>query len=213
GVLGVDAGQAVQEVLRGERDVDVLAGEADAHALVGAGGVAGGGADADLVGGEREPDGGAALGDERRPLERLHERGDVDLDDGRPGAGEPGPVVDVLVVQQAAGHAAAAAGDADEGLGAAAEVDRHVLAAPDGLGGVGEGPGGDDDARGEAGVGGGPRQLARGDAVPVGAGQPHRVALDVDADAGEHREGVVAPGCGCDLGDGGGEQVARDGSG
>ena len=50
-----------------------------------------------------------------------------------------------------------------------------------------------------------PVQLADGQAVPVGRGEREPVAVDLQPDAGQHRQRVVAPGGDGDLGDGGGE--------
>ena len=51
-------------------------------------------------------------------------------------------------------------------------------------------------------------QLPDGQAVAVGRGQRDRVALDLHADAGEHRQRVVPAGGHGDLADGRGEHVA-----
>ena len=65
-----------------------------------------------------------------------------------------------------------------------------------------------------AGVGrrGVPVQLAHGQPVAVGGEQRHRVALDLDAHAGEDRQGVAAVGRDRHLGHGLGEHVAVDGA-
>ena len=50
-------------------------------------------------------------------------------------------------------------------------------------------------------------QLAYGQPVAVGRGQGQPVAVDLDPDAGEHRQRVVAAGGDRDLRDGRGERV------
>ena len=63
------------------------------------------------------------------------------------------------------------------------------------------------------GCSGAPGQLAHGQPVAVGGGQGHGVAVDLDPDAGEDGQRVVAAGGDRDLGDGVGERPAGDGAG
>ena len=58
-----------------------------------------------------------------------------------------------------------------------------------------------------------PLELAQREPEAVGGQQRDRRALDLDPDAGEHRQHVVAAGGGDGLGDGVGEQVAAHGAG
>ena len=57
------------------------------------------------------------------------------------------------------------------------------------------------------------RQLADGEPVAVGGGEGELVAVDLEPDAGEHRQRVVAAGGDRDLGDGGRELGAVDRAG
>ena len=83
----------------------------------------------------------------------------------------------------------------------------------EGLRGVGEGARRDERVGLEARHLRRPLQLADGEAVAVGGGERDRRAVDLDADAGEGREGVVAAGGDGHLSHGGGEGDAGDRAG
>jgi hypothetical protein len=55
-------------------------------------------------------------------------------------------------------------------------------------------------------------QFAHGQPVAVGRGQRHGLAVDLDPDAGQHRDRVVPAGGDGHLGDGGGELVGAHGA-
>ena len=56
-----------------------------------------------------------------------------------------------------------------------------------------------------------PGELAHREAESVGRGEHHSIAIDLDPDAGQHRQRVVATGCHRHLPDGLGELVGRHG--
>src|SRR4029078_11483676 len=94
--------------------------------------------------GERQLDGGVALGDQRDPLDRLDQGGPVDPCHGRVLGGEQRADLGELAVQEPGGGpsyaAAGGALEADDALARAGggERDRHLGAGGQGLGGVGE---------------------------------------------------------------------------
>ena len=118
----------------------------------------------------------------------------------------------VLAVQEAGRRAAAPGLEPGEpvapGGGAERDVDRAARAEA----ACGLGQGACRDEHDVVGVGGGgvPVQLAHREAVPVGGEQRHRVAVDLDPDPGEDRQGVAAVGRDRDLGNGLGEEVPVD---
>ena len=118
----------------------------------------------------------------------------------------------VVAVGEQGGGAPAAGLEADEAGGGrlAAEGHGHVSGRGQGLGDVGEGAGLEQGRGGQLGVGRRPGQLPHGQAVAVGGHEDQRAALDLDLDAGEQRQGVVAGGGDGDLADGAGQVVGVD---
>jgi hypothetical protein len=80
----------------------------------------------------------------------------------------------------------------------------------EGLRDVGQRAGRDQHGGGLARVLGLPVELAHREPEAVGGGEREPAALDLQPDAGEHRQGVVAAGGHRHLRDGGGEDVAGD---
>lgn len=88
-VLGVDAGQTVQQELGLEGDLDAVTGQLGLQGLGAPPDVAAARLDEHLPLAERQPDRGVALGDQRHPLDRFDERGHPQIGPDRPVVGQP----------------------------------------------------------------------------------------------------------------------------
>ncbi len=120
-----------------------------------------------------------------------------------------------LGVEQAGGGATAVGDDAEHALGAdrrtgaERQLDRGQSVAAEGLRGLRQRAGRHQHRGRDVAGGGHPLEFADREAESVGGREDDVGALDLDADAGEHRQGVVLAGSDGDLADGLGEQVHR----
>jgi hypothetical protein len=203
--------QAVEQELRVERHGDVLADERGLERLGRLRVVALAGVEHDLAVGERQADRGVPLRDERDALGGVRQQLRVDdRVDRRLVREQPAHGGVVAVDQQGRGVPAAGleADEVDALAGGEADVDRAGGA--ERLRGVGERARAHQRDLGDARVGRVPPELAQREAVPVGREQGDLLALDLDADAGQQGQGVVAAGGDRHLGDGAGHLVAVD---
>ena len=120
-----------------------------------------------------------------------------------------------LGVQQPGRRPAGRAGEADHAFAGAAAGQRQgdLRAGGERLRRLRQRPGRDEHLRGQFVLLRLPGQLADREPVAVGGGQPQLVALDLEPDAGEHRQRVVTAGGHRHLRDRGGERGAVDHAG
>jgi hypothetical protein len=206
--------QAVGEVRRVERDGQRVTREGDGKILFGAAHIVGAGRQPQHVVGEFHSHLRAAVGHQRDTLDRLGQFGDADGRNRGVLGGQQLTEFRELGIEQPGGAALTIAADTEQPLladgrsGAQRQVDVRAVGA--GFRGFCQRLG--RYQHGGLDIGGfrRPGQLAHCKPEPVGGRQNHLLAGNLDADAGQHRQRVIAAGGNGNLTDGLGEQLRGD---